>query len=584
MNGDSDKVGYNSKTGDQAELMTGSNISLTDQRHIRLHQNCQQLVQEVYLDSLKTKLLKVACQEAEAHFAVLLMMDKKETTRQVVSFGLSTEEKDRLQAKIEEMADISSVILTSRSLKISDVSSDPNKELYTALYPSMGAFLGINIVAGNSTQGQLLLWNTSDSRTFSDEDHKAVEIVARYAAIAIKNAQMNEDHVLRDRVLTRRYENMALLDRLASTLATSTDIDQIITKGLVQLMEYLHLDIGEIFLRQKDSKNVVLTFHQGGRGKHLWKRNQFVIGEGVVGKIFKTGRPVVIDLTKQKVPELDDKACDAGVIHLVIVPLTGRKGVLGAMCVASCHPQPPDELEVQFLQAICSWMATAIENVYLNMQGRRLAVLEERERIGMDLHDGIIQSIYAVGLTLQHAHLLINENPEQSSKRIAQAISDLNSTIRDIRGYILGLRPRQLHNEDLMIGLSRLVAEFKANTLLEVNLQGPNEDISNLPKNQAVALFHICQEGLANIAKHAHAHHVDVVVWTTDDRILLEIRDDGDGFDTAEIQTSIGHGLSNMETRITNVGGEVDITSDPGKGTSILAWVPLPEEDDVIID
>jgi nitrate/nitrite-specific signal transduction histidine kinase len=377
---------------------------------------------------------------------------------------------------------------------------------------------------------------------------------------------------------------MTLIDKLASILATSTDIDKIVARGLAQLMGYLHLDIGEIFLRQNDSKNVTLAFHQGGDGKHLWKRNQFVVGEGVVGKVFKSNAPVVFDITKDDVADLDPQVCKAGVNHLVVVPLAGRNGVIGAMCVASCHPQPLDDLEVQFLQAIGSWMAMAIENVYLNTQGRRLAVLEERERIGMDLHDGIIQSIYAVGLTLEHAHLLINENPEQASKRIAQSIQDLNSTIRDIRAYILDLRPRQLHNEDLMSGLNRLVVEFKANTLLEVTLQGPAEDISFLPKNQAVALFHICQEALANIAKHAHARRVDVVVWTTDDRMLLEVRDDGAGFDPEKTKTSIGHGLSNMETRVTNVGGEVDITSEPGKGTTILAWIPLAEDEDVVVE
>lgn len=563
---------------------SGSKISLTDQQHLRLHQNCQHLVQEVNLDSLKTKLLKVACQEVEAHYAILIIMDKKESIQQVVPFGLSAEESELILRKSLELSAISTVISTNRSIRISDVSSDSNRENFIALHPPMKTFLGVTIAMGTTCQGQLLLWNSAGLHDFSEEDQKATEILARYAAIAIKNARMNEDFALRDRVLTRRYENMALLDRLASTLATSTDIDQILTKGLVQLMEYLHLDIGEIFLRQEDSKNVTLTIHHGGGSKHLWKRDQFVVGEGVVGKVFTTGRPVVIDLFKQEVPDLDPKTCETGVMHLAIVPLTGRKGVLGAMCVASCHPQPLDELEVQFLQAICSWMATAIENVYLNVQGRRLAVLEERERIGMDLHDGIIQSIYAVGLTLQHAHLLINENPEQSSKRIEQSINDLNSTIRDIRAYILDLRPRQLHNEDLMSGLGRLVAEFKANTLLDVNLQGPAEDISNLPKNQAVALFHICQEALANIAKHAHAHRVDVVVWTTNDRMLLEVRDDGDGFDSGKIRVSIGHGLSNMETRITNVGGEVDITSEPGKGTTILAWVPLPEDEDLVIE
>jgi signal transduction histidine kinase len=229
-------------------------------------------------------------------------------------------------------------------------------------------------------------------------------------------------------------------------------------------------------------------------------------------------------------------------------------------------------------------MATAIDNVRLNLQDRRLAVLEERERIGMDLHDGIIQSIYAVGLTLEHARLLMKENPEQSTKRIEQAITDLNTTIRDIRAYILDLRPRQLHNEDLMNGITRLVAEFRANTLLEVTLQGPNEDISHLPKNQAISMFHICQEALANIAKHAHAHHVDMVVWTTNDRLLLEIRDDGVGFNSEATKATIGHGLSNMETRVTNAGGEVDITSEPGKGTSILAWVPFSEAESLVVE
>jgi signal transduction histidine kinase len=135
-----------------------------------------------------------------------------------------------------------------------------------------------------------------------------------------------------------------------------------------------------------------------------------------------------------------------------------------------------------------------------------------------------------------------------------------------------------------MSGINRLVAEFKANTLLDVKLQGPNEDLSRLPNNTAVALFHICQESLANIAKHAHAHHVDVSVWTSRDRILLEIRDDGAGFNLEKVKVNIGHGISNIETRAQNAGGEVDITSELGKGTSILAWVPLPEEESGIVE
>ena len=211
-------------------------------------------------------------------------------------------------------------------------------------------------------------------------------------------------------------------------------------------------------------------------------------------------------------------------------------------------------------------------------------MLEERERIGMDLHDGIIQSIYAVGLTLEHARLLMAESPEKSTPRIEQAIADLNSTIRDIRAYILDLRPRQLYEENLLQGVHRLVAEFRANTLIDVNLNGKADDFNDLPDSQALALFHICQEALANIAKHARAARVDVNLWTAADRALLEVSDDGRGFDMKNMRLSIGHGLANMQTRAQNVGGEVDISSEPGEGTTILAWVPYLRESDTFLE
>jgi signal transduction histidine kinase len=248
------------------------------------------------------------------------------------------------------------------------------------------------------------------------------------------------------------------------------------------------------------------------------------------------------------------------------------------LCIASSDARPLDELEMHFLTSIGFWIGTAIENARLNIQQRRLAVLEERERIGMDLHDGIIQDIYAVGLTLEHARLLLMEDTSAARTRIEQAVSDLNSTIRDIRAYILDLRPRKLHEENLMDGLRRLVAEFRANTLVEVILKGPAEDRLFLPEGTALVLFHICQETLANAAKHAHARHVTVTVWTVAGRALMEISDDGRGFDTSQVQLTLGHGLSNIHTRAVNAGGEVEITSEPGSGTTVLVWVPLPND------
>ncbi|MGE5249705.1 MAG: sensor histidine kinase, partial [Bacteroidota bacterium] len=205
---------------------------------------------------------------------------------------------------------------------------------------------------------------------------------------------------------------------------------------------------------------------------------------------------------------------------------------------------------------------------------RRLAVLEERERIGMDLHDGIIQSIYGVGLALEGIYHSIEEDPQDAKQRIQHAIDGLNQAIRDIRAYILDLRPRQLGNDGLMAGLRRLVTEYRANTFSEVELTGPASDLKEMPHSHSLALFHICQEALANTAKHSGAKKVHVSVWVAGDRVLLEVRDDGRGFHIEKMITTIGHGLSNMQTRARAVGGEVDISSAPGEGTTILAWVP----------
>jgi signal transduction histidine kinase len=217
---------------------------------------------------------------------------------------------------------------------------------------------------------------------------------------------------------------------------------------------------------------------------------------------------------------------------------------------------------------------TAIENARLHFNVRRMSILDERERIGMDLHDGIIQSIYGVGLTLENARAVLREDPDFANDRLLKAMEDLNRTIRDIRNYILDLRPRQLHGESLIEGLGRLVSEFRQNTRIEVSLAGPKEPLTDLLPVNAMALFHICQEALANIAKHSHASKVTIDLWSTSDRALLEIQDDGDGFDQEKTSKSVGHGLANMQTRVANVGGDLDIITAPKEGTTILAWVP----------
>jgi signal transduction histidine kinase len=248
--------------------------------------------------------------------------------------------------------------------------------------------------------------------------------------------------------------------------------------------------------------------------------------------------------------------------------------VVGVMSAATRHLRQMAERELNMLTAIGTWAGITIENARLNRQSRRLAVLEERERIGMDLHDGIIQSIYGVGLALDFARIAIQEDPALSLQKIEESIVSLNATIRDIRAYILDLRPRQFHGEDLKQGLQRLVDEFQANSATRALLVAPDDGLVDFPAKHATALFHICQEALANIAKHARAQSAEVHLWTARDRVLLEVADNGRGFDLRKMTMTLGHGLSNMQARARKVSGDVEITSAPGQGTTVLAWVP----------
>jgi two-component system, NarL family, sensor histidine kinase DevS len=232
------------------------------------------------------------------------------------------------------------------------------------------------------------------------------------------------------------------------------------------------------------------------------------------------------------------------------------------------------EDDEKIIQMLAAYAFAAIQNARLHENSRRLAVLEERDRIGMDLHDGIIQSIYGVGLSLESVLHAVDEYPQAAKELLKRSMDGLNQVIRDIRSYILDLRPRQMGNDGLINGLNRLITEFSVNTLVAASLKGIETDLSALPEAQAMALFHICQETLTNIARHAGAKNVQILLWSTDDRVLMEINDDGNGFDMEKMNISIGHGLANMHTRARAVGGEVDISSVLNEGSTILAWVP----------
>jgi len=318
-----------------------------------------------------------------------------------------------------------------------------------------------------------------------------------------------------------------------------------------------------------------LVLHRGEAAEAFWTRSRFKLNEGFIGIVAAENKTLVSEDLSKDMRYLRSAVVDAGFRQFVCLPLTSGEKMIGVLGIAKRGDEAFDDRSIQLLTAVGNWAGLAIDNSRLHTDARRLAVLEERNRIGMDMHDGVIQSVFGVGLGLENVRHLIDENPAQAKEGVRLAIDGLNQAIRDLRTYILDLRPRQLGEENLLVGLRRLLTEYRVNTLSDAMLTGKENDIANLESSHALVLFHIAQEALANTAKHAKAKRVSVNLWTTPDRVLMEIEDNGKGFSIDKMSMTLGHGLSNMHTRIRNAGGEVEITSAPGEGATILAWLPI---------
>ncbi len=544
------------------------------ERLIALHRASLELIEDVSLEHLLERIASTACEQAGARYGALGVLDEKGALKQFITVGITQDEIQRIAHPPVGKGLIGALMSTEDPIRLAVIQQDPRSIGFPKNHPHMVSFLGVPIRAGDIQLGQIYLTEKIDSPEFTADDERIIQMLAGYAAAAIQNARLLEQMKTRDVILTRRSEDLALLNDIASVLTASLELDEILNKTLAVVMNYIKVEAGEIFLLEDDKETLRMVLHRGQAAEAFWTRTRIRVGEGVVGMVAKTGqRRVTTDLSQESA-YLRPAVVKAGFRQMAYLPMKSGENLMGVMSVATRSAEPLEERGLQLLGAVANWAGLAIENARLHKNVRHLAVLEERDRIGMDLHDGIIQSVYGVGLSLENALHTMDEDSDLAKLRVKESINGLNQAIRDIRAYILDLRPRQLGDDGLMNGLRRLVSEYRANTFSEVILKGPETGLENLAQANAVALFHICQEALANAAKHAAAERVDVNVWLTSERVVMEVRDTGKGFAVEKMATTIGHGLSNMQTRARAVGGDVDISSAPGEGTTVFAWVP----------
>ena len=236
------------------------------------------------------------------------------------------------------------------------------------------------------------------------------------------------------------------------------------------------------------------------------------------------------------------------------------------------------ELDQALVEMFALHAGIAIENARLHDQVRRLAVVDERERISRDLHDSVIQAIYAQTLALDDVPAMIQSEPDEGARRVDEAIDALHAVIRDVRNFIFGLRPVLLESGDLAEGLHHLGTELRRNGGVAVSVDVDASDpqaVAALPIETVAELLAITREALSNVARHAGATACRVLLSTEHGTLRLEISDDGRGFDPRLDAERGHHGLANMRARASALGAEYDIGSGPSGGTRIILSLPL---------
>ncbi len=556
-----------------------SNESSRAENHMdALHRATLSLFSDLSLEGVLHRIIQAAHDLSGAQYAALGIPDGKGGLEAFITLGMTDEEIKQIPHQPVGHGLIGEMLRTGQSIRIPEISAHPHSVGFPSGHPRMRSFLGVPIVAYGRNLGQIYLTDKREADEFTPEDQRLIEMLAAHAAAAIENARLYRQVSESEEELTQRNLELELVNSLATTTSSAIELDDLLEVMLERLITIIGAGAGEFYLREETEGSFYKALHRGEVIEALWEADRFRPGEGLVGQVAKDGKPLWTPDLSDEESFLDPSVSDAGFGSMVCVPLIAPGKVVGVLCLAFKGERVINEREISLLEAVGAGVGIAVENARLNRRTRRLAVLEERERIGMDLHDGIIQSVYAVGLTLEYIRLQIEEDPEQAIQRMEQAIEGLDAVIGDLRSYILDLQPSRIEVDDLHGALERLIHEFKSNTLVDAELITEPEALEKLEQATASELFLIAQEALANTAKHAFATKVWLSVRQLDTEVSLQVIDNGRGFDLTKEPGRLGHGLLNMSERARQIGGRFEIVSNPGDGTTITVHMPLDQD------
>ena len=290
------------------------------ERLFALHRASLELVKDVSLETLLERIAATACDQAEARYAALGVLDDEGKLKQFISVGMSDNEIKKIAHTPVGLGLLGALMNSEVPIRVPVIQDHPSSVGFPAHHPHMTSFLGVPIRAGDKQLGQIYLTEKIGASEFNADDEMIIQMLAGYAATAITNARLYEQMKQRDLTLTRRNVDMGLLNGIASALTSSLELDEILNKTLGLVMNYMKVEAGDIFLLEDDKTTLRMVLHRGQAAEAFWTRNIFQVGEGYPGLVAKSRKSMVGMHLASDTNFLRDAVVQAGIQQIACIP------------------------------------------------------------------------------------------------------------------------------------------------------------------------------------------------------------------------------------------------------------------------
>jgi signal transduction histidine kinase len=502
------------------------------------------------------RIVELAAEITGARYGALGVLGPDGTITEFVTTGVSEAERAAIGHIPLGRGILGVLIADARPLRLAELGGDPRSVGFPPNHPPMHSFLGVPVTARGRVFGNLYLTQKQDAAAFDDDDERALVVLAAQAGVAIANARLYEQ-------ASDRARRLEALGAVAAAILAGDRAEAVLGLVARAARELAGADLATVAVPADDGGELVVQAADGAGAARL-RGLRFPAQGSVAGEVLRSGTVVV--LAERPPVGL------GGVGPALLLPLSAKGRTFGALTVARDRGGGAfREADVQLLEAFAAQAAVALEHLRLRRELDRLLVIQDRERIAKELHDGAIQALFAVGLGLQAAATLARD-PELAA-RIEGAVAELDRVIGDLRNYIFGLRPGILADRQLEGALRRLVEEFAGRSGVVAVAEIDPQAAAALAAN-AGDVVQLAREALSNVSRHAAATTCRLSLRQQQAGVVLEVDDDGRGFDPDHVAAGEGHGLDNLRQRAAALGGHAQITSTPGHGTTVRATIP----------